>query len=217
MQTHVEAAARAPTPRRHLLLVDDHELVRVGLRAAIRGGFGDRFAIAETAALDAARAFLNVHADDTAVLLLDLQLDDTRGLSGLRIVRRCFPALPVVVVSGSDDARIREEALSHGAAGYVTKGGASGGVPALLEAIESAAGQGMPSAGPMARSAAPARQVRLSDRQLQVLELVLAGHDNRAIANETGLVLGTVKNCVSSVFLAFNVRSRAELIALFAS
>ena len=48
-----------------------------------------------------------------------------------------------------------------------------------------------------------------------MLELILAGHDNEAIARETGLVLGSVKNCVSSIFLVFNVRSRGELIRLF--
>lgn len=219
MSTDVDGGSRAPTGlRRHILVVEDHELVRIGLRTAIAGRFGDRFAIAEKATLEDALAFLNVHADDTALLLLDLQLDDTRGLTGLRLVRRCYPALPVVIVSGSDDPRIRQEAASHGAAGYVTKGGAGGGVPQLLATIDAvAAGNSPRQYGPGAREAARTVQARLSDRQLQVLELVLAGHDNRAIATETGLVLGTVKNCVSSVFLAFNVRSRAELIALFAS
>lgn len=209
-----EAAAGQEGPR-HLLVVDDHALVRIGLRTAIAGRFGERFAITEAATLEEALSFLNARAD-TAVLLLDLQLDDTRGLSGLRLVRRCYPALPVVIVSGSDDVRIRHEALSHGAAAYVAKGGDGGGVPALLETIAAVAG-GAAAAVPAVRGSARTQQVRLSDRQLQVLELVLAGHDNRAIAAETGLVLGTVKNCVSSVFLAFNVRSRAELIALFAS
>lgn len=215
MRAQQEDQAHAGRTRpRHLLVVDDHELVRIGLRTAIRGRFGAHFEVTEAATLEEALSFLNTHAADTALLLLDLQLQDTRGLSGLRLVRRSFPALPVVIVSGSDDARIRQEALSHGAVAYVAKGAAAGGVPALLETIAECAAGALP-AVPML--AGRAEGVRLTDRQLQVLELVLAGHDNHAIATETGLVLGSVKNCVSSVFLAFNVRSRAELIALFAS
>lgn len=207
------------TEGRHILVVDDHELVRVGLRTALVGRFGDRFAIVEAGTLEEALVFLKANAEHTAVLLLDLQLEDTRGLTGLRLVRRSFPALPVVIVSGSDDPRILREATQHGAAAYVPKASGPGGVAGLLETVASiAAGRPLArGAGAAPESAARAARMRLSDRQLQVLELVLAGHDNRAIAEETGLVLGTVKNCVSAVFLAFNVRSRAELIALFAS
>ncbi len=68
----------------------------------------------------------------------------------------------------------------------------------------------------LARSKRLRPGIRLTDRQVQVLELILGGLDNQAIATETGLALGSVKNCVSTVFLAFNVRSRAELIGLFA-
>lgn len=214
-------ADREAPARRTILVVDDHELVRIGLRTAIASRFGERFAVAEAATLEDALAFLNAHAARTAVLLLDLQLDDTRGLTGLRLVRRSFPALPVVIVSGSDDPRIRAEAASQGAAAYVAKASGPGGVPGLLDAIAAMTAAGSQAAGSVSPTPRDTvmrdGKLRLTDRQLQVLELVLQGHDNRAIATETGLVLGTVKNCVSAVFLAFNVRSRAELIALFAS
>lgn len=206
--------------RRHILVVDDHELVRIGLRTAIVGRFAERFDVAEAGTLEEALVFLKAHAERTAVLLLDLQLDDTRGLTGLRLVRRSFPAVPVVIVSGSDDPRIRREATLHGAAAYVPKASGPGGVAGLLETVASLTANSAPAGSAAVSSPDPAThaaRMRLTDRQLQVLELVLAGHDNRAIADETGLVLGTVKNCVSAVFLAFNVRSRAELISLFAS
>lgn len=212
--------APMPTQRRHILVVDDHELVRIGLRTALAGRFAERFAVAEAGTLEEALVFLKAHADDTAVLLLDLQLDDTRGLTGLRLVRRSFPSVPVVIVSGSDDPRIRREAALHGAAAYVPKASGLGGVAGLLETVAGLTAGDAPVSRPAPLAPDPAThaaRMRLTDRQLQVLELVLAGHDNRAIADETGLVLGTVKNCVSAVFLAFNVRSRAELIALFAS
>ncbi|MBE7369055.1 response regulator transcription factor [Ramlibacter pallidus] len=209
-----------PGTRRTILVVDDHELVRIGMRITIRERFGDRFAVTEAATLEDALVFLNAHAGETALLLLDLQLDDSRGLTGLHVMRRSFPDLPVVIVSGSDDPRIRSEAALHGAAAYVPKDGGPGGVTRLMETIASiAAGEPRPAAPavPARHAAGRAAGLRLTDRQVQVLELVLAGYDNRAIAEETGLAVGTVKNCVSAVFLAFNVSSRAELIAMFAS
>ena len=69
--------------------------------------------------------------------------------------------------------------------------------------------------GPLARCKDLKPGIRLTSRQIQVLELLLSGLDNQASARETGLALGSVKNCVSSIFLDFNVRSRPELLKLF--
>jgi DNA-binding NarL/FixJ family response regulator len=213
--------------RRTILAIDDHELVRVGLRQVIASHFGDRFEVAEAHSLESALLFLMHGADRVFLLLLDLNLGDTRGLAGLRLLRQSHPALPIVVVSGTHDALVREEALAHGAWACFGKTGDTGDLGGLLDTI------GLAAAGPLVaqghtgaeREPGPADarnryqqlrpDVRLTDRQIQVLELILGGLDNQAIAAETGLALGSVKNCVSTVFLTFNVRSRAELIGLF--
>ncbi len=217
---------------RTLLSVDDHELVRLGLRQVIAQHFGERFELAEAHSLEQALRFLEHRAHEVLLVLLDLNLGDARGLAGLKLLRQRHPALPIVVVSGTHDPRVREEALAHGAWGYVGKADGHGGPDGLLEAIERTAarlsagrspapGRGAaPRAGAAGAAPSHARElppgIRLSGRQIQVLELILGGLDNQAIATETGLALGSVKNCVSTVFLAFNVRSRAELIRLFA-
>ena len=215
-------------PRRPTLLtVDDHELVRVGLRQVIGQHFADRFEVAEAGSLEEALAFLKVRAGDVGALLLDLNLGDTRGLAGLQLLRRLYPQVPVVVVSGSHDPRVREEALAQGALGYCAKTGDADDLLGLLATIERVAATRPP--GPPGESAelptaAPDALIRcktlrpglrLTPRQVQVLELLLGGLDNQAIAQETGLALGSVKNCVSSIFLDFNVRSRPELLRLF--
>lgn len=222
-----------------LLSVDDHELVRLGLRQVIVQHFADRFEVAEARSLEQALLFLERRVDEVLLVLLDLNLGDVRGLAGLKLLRQRYPALPIVVVSGTHDPRVREEALAHGAWGYVGKAD-NAGPGGLLDTIERIATllasplPANPSAGHVpAPAGAPARRssgangslprarelppgVRLTGRQVQVLELILGGLDNQAIAVETGLALGSVKNAVSTVFLAFNVRSRAELIRLFA-
>src|SRR5690606_16108125 len=141
-----------------------------------------------------------------------------RGLAGLQLVHQRHPRLPVIVVSGLQDARIQEEAAMHGAVAYVCKTGEEAGLAALLDRLEAIA-RGAPEALP---AAVRERRVpdlsgpgRLTKRQVQVLELLLDARDNQAIAHETGLTLGSVKNIVSAIFLVFNVRSRAELIGLF--
>lgn len=193
-------------------------LVRAGLRSVIEQHFGDRHPLAEAATLAQALAYLDSNAANVFVLLLDLHLPDVRGLAGLQLVRQRHPQVPVIVVSGLQDARIQQEAALHGADAYVCKTGEQGGLSALLARLDALA-----RAGPD-RLTAPVRERRrsgvagpgrLTRRQVHVLELLLAGRDNQAIAHETGLTLGSVKNIVSSIFLVFNVRSRAQLIGLF--
>lgn len=196
---------------RAVLIVDDHELVRLGLRAALSSHFGPQLELHEAETLEHALAWLRAHVDEPVLVLLDLQLDDTRGLSGLHLLRQHHPRLPVIVVSGVRDERVRDEALVNGASDYICKGGADRGLPELIQAVEKATTQAPPARMPTRHAG------RLGKRQVQVLDLILAGHDNQAIVSETGLTLGSVKNCVSSIFLVFNVRSRAELIGLFAS
>ena len=193
---------------RTLLVVDDHELVRVGLRQVIAQRFADRFHVEEAHSLEQALSFLERRADEVFLLLLDLNLGDARGLSGLKLLGRLYPRLRVAIVSGTHDARVREEALAHGALGYFCKTGDTRDLSGLLDTIERAAAPG-------AARGAGLPSVPLNNRQIQVLELLLSGLDNRAIAAETGLALGSVKNCVSAIFLSFNVRSRAELIGRF--
>lgn len=205
-----------PQRLRTILTVDDHELVRMGLRQVIGQHFADRFHVAEAHSLEQTLLFLKQRAEDVFLLLLDLNLGDTRGLAGLQLLRQLYPDLLIVVVSGTHDPRVRDEALAHGALGYFCKTGEADDLKGLLETIESAAAGGpVGQLGALARSKNLKPGIRLTARQIQILELLLSGLDNQAIANETGLALGSVKNCVSTIFLDFNVRSRAELIRLF--
>jgi DNA-binding NarL/FixJ family response regulator len=218
---------------RTILTVDDHELVRLGLRSLIRQHFGDRFTVADAHSLEQALLFLKDNAADVFLLLLDLHMSDTRGLAGLQLLHQRYSQLPVIVVSGTNDPRVREEALGHGAIAYFCKTGDAGGLAGLLDTVENLADRSMLRGSsdalrddkntavgknsPDRNSLVYRTDMKLSRRQIQILELILSGRDNQAIAHETGLTLGSVKNCVSSIFLNFNVRSRAELIGLFFS
>lgn len=115
-----------------ILAVDDHELVRLGLRQVIVQHFADRFQVADAHSLEQALRFLKERAEQVFLLLLDLNLGDTRGLAGLKLLRQRYPQLPIVVVSGTHDPRVREEALAHGAWGYFCKTGDTDGLKGML-------------------------------------------------------------------------------------
>ena len=213
-----DAAPTAQARSDRLLVVDDHALVRMGVRTLVDQQFPGRYQVEEAGTLEQGLALLCTPQHRIVLVLLDLQLPDAKGFAGLRILRRDHPATPVVVLSGAQDERIREEALRLGARAYLCKSAEAGSAQAWIEVLRQHghAGGGQPAAGGASVAARTTAQgMGLSPRQIQVLELLLAGMDNQAIAEETGLTLGTVKNCVSSVFLGFNVRSRAELLGMF--
>jgi DNA-binding NarL/FixJ family response regulator len=208
--------ALADLPR--LLIIDDHLLVRLGVQTLVAQHFEGRLVIEEAGTLEQGLALLQRARAQIVLVVLDLQLPDAKGFAGLQIVRRDHPELPLVVLSGAQDARVREEALRLGATAYVSKTADAGQMQALVEVLRRQLQNPATTVTPAVRPAVAlqaAEGLGLSPRQVQVLELLLAGLDNQAIAGETGLTLGTVKNCVSSVFLGFNVRSRAELVGLF--
>lgn len=204
---------------RRLLVIDDHALVRMGVRTLVAQQFPAQYEVDEAGTLEQGLALLAQARGRIALVLLDLQLPDAKGFAGLRILARDHPQVPVVVLSGARDARIREEALRLGARAYIGKSADANAMEAWVQVLRQHAQDRPPgeAALPAQASAAlrTAQGLGLSPRQVQVLELLLAGLDNQAIADETGLTLGTVKNCVSSVFLGFNVRSRAELLGMF--
>lgn len=218
-----------------VLVVDDHQMTRLGLKALSQASGRLRLEWLEAGNLGDA---LNIFSQrpDIALVLLDLNLPDSKGLQGLRRFIAEYPRAQVAVFSGTEDEFVVRQAFALGAVGFVPKS-ASG--DATLRLVESLLGcpstasdkrpspEGLPdtpSRGPGPSHAAPARTLApdlrartatLNATQLKVLELVLAGMSNQEIAIECGLALGTVKNTVSSVMLALDVHSRSHLISVF--
>lgn len=113
-----------------LLLVDDHAMVREGLQPLLRR-LGPN--VAQYEAQDAENALLLLETEEEFdLILLDIMLPGTNGLSLLGILRKRFPAIPVVVLSALDDLDTINRAMRLGASGYVTK---SGDGETLLEGL----------------------------------------------------------------------------------
>ena len=217
----VAAAGAAPTARK-LLLVDDHELVRFGVRALYTEIGGVPIEWVEAGSLQEAIELYGREGDVDAVLL-DLNLPDCKGLQGLRQFLQKHPRARVAVFSATQDEFVVRQARALGASGYVAKSTLltqlretlatllwPGGVPDHRSpAVRSSLFPRFPSTAMFDRVA------ELGPRHLEILELVLSGCANQEICNATGLSLGTVKNYVSSLLLALDVTSRSHLISLF--
>ncbi|MBZ8141148.1 DNA-binding response regulator [Rubrivivax gelatinosus] len=205
-----------------MLLVDDHELVRVGVRSSYADIDGMPLDWLEASSLDEA---IQVYRDHPGidVVLLDLNLPDCKGLQGLRLFLQAHPGARVAVFSGTQDEFVTRQARALGAVAYIPKVAVSAQMHDTLAALLWP--PGVPGAGALRSGAAlfPSmpkmavydRVSELGPRHLEILELVLSGCTNQEISNATRLSLGTVKNYVSSLLLALDVRSRSHLISLF--
>jgi NarL family two-component system response regulator LiaR len=207
---------------RKVLLVDDHELVRFGIRALHGDIAGVPIEWVEAGSLQEAIETYGREGDVDAVLL-DLNLPDCKGLQGLRQFLQVHPRARVAVFSATQDEFVVRQARALGAAGYVSKGTMLTQLRDTLSTLLWPAG--LPDLRGHAASAAlfprfPSsamfdRVAELGPRHLEILELVLSGCANQEICNATRLSLGTVKNYVSSLLLALDVTSRSHLISLF--
>ncbi len=209
----------APAGRFCVLLVDDHHMMRLGLKALAQSASHLPIDWAETGNLDDALQIYSQRAGIDLVLL-DLNLPDSKGLQGLRRFLGEFPQARVAVFSATDDEFVVGQALAMGAAGFVPK---SAQPDATLRLVESLLGGFRARAAPGSAGAPAvadaqglhARAAMLNPTQHKVLELVLAGMSNQEIATECRLALGTVKNTVSGIMLSLDVRSRSHLISVF--
>lgn len=227
---HPPAAGLAGHGRSAILLVDDHELVRLGFRALVAAQTQPAgcpaLTVHEAGTLAQALALQQRHAEDIAVVVLDLSLPDSRDLDGLIAFRKAWPHTPIVVLSGTAGEAAARDALALGAAAFFAK---SGDLGEMLEFVQACVLYGVAGAhrrtaepwaaltslspAPRPPSARSSAAHQLTTRQLQTLQLVLEGKSNREIGELANLSEGTVKNHVSMLLLTFGVRSRSQLIS----
>jgi DNA-binding NarL/FixJ family response regulator len=222
-------AAEAPStrldasglPMAKVLIVDDHALLRVGIVTSLSTIEHARLHLLEASTLHDAMEIYR-RESDISLVLLDLNMPDCKGLQGLKQFAEAFPQARVAVISGTQDEFVIGHVRALGAVGYVTKGqdpGAMCDVVLGLLGIAPRGDVGSPAnAARVPRFPSSSRYDRVAElgpRHLEILELVLSGCSNQEISSATGLSLGTIKNYVSTILLALDVKSRSHLISLF--
>lgn len=213
--------ARAATA---ILVVDDHDLLRLGVCALVQAqasSAGASIEVFEAGNVATALALYAQHQDAIGLVLLDLALPDTHGLSGLAEFRLRFPAARIVVLSGTGNSSLAQGVIALGAAAFLPKSADLKEVVSFIRACglldPDSAGFTPPPAprslSGYAEFAHASAWQELTPRQMQVLQWVLEGKANKEIAQLANLSEGTVKNHVSTILLLFGMRSRAQLIS----
>jgi DNA-binding NarL/FixJ family response regulator len=190
-----------------VLVVDDHPVVREGMRSYL-GLQDDVEVVGEAAGVEEAIALAASERPD--VVLLDLQLEDGHGLSVLARVREMAAPPRVLVLTSFVDEDYARQAIRLGAAGYLVK---NAGSAAILDGIRSAAQGGTPmDPAIVARlaSAGPDPIDELTPREHEVLRLIAQGRSNRAIAAELTITEKTVKTHVSAILRKLDVDDRTQ-------
>ncbi len=203
-----------------LLVVEDHALVREGL-VRLLGQIEQGAVVKESADLEAALNLLDEEGEFD-LLLLDLALPGVDGFAGLDILRRRYPGMPVAVVSAFNDGPTIRRVLNLGASGFIPKAFSG---EALLSAVRevldgnifkpvcqqsSRIDDEMPL--PPSKISVKPDEIGLTDRQAQVLALMVRGMSNRDIADQLDLSEGTVKIHATAVFKTLGVTSRTQAL-----
>ena len=197
--------------RVRVLVVDDHPVFRVGLRALLSSE-PDFELVGEAVAGD--EALRAVEALDPDVVLMDLNLPRLNGIEATREITRLRPAIAVLVVTMLDDDSVYA-AMRAGARGYVLKGAEP---EELLRAIHAVShGEAIFSPGVarkvLASWSRPSNAFPdLSEREREVLDLIARGLTNSAIAEQLSIAPKTVRNHISNIFSKLQVVHRGEAI-----
>ncbi len=199
------------------IIADDHPLFRGALRQVL-SSLPEEAEIFEVGDFDAAKKLV-VERDDIDLLLLDLTMPGGTGLSGLVTLKALQPALPVIIVSGTDDAATIRHAVELGASGFISK---SASMETIGEAVHAVIAGDIwtPSDIDLDQAHDPEiealiNKIRtLTPQQTRVLTMLAEGLLNKQIAYELNVSEATVKAHVSAVLQKLGVDSRTQAVIL---
>lgn len=204
-----------------ILLIDNQTLFREGLRHILR-----QLSSGEVKTLEAGSFMEGLRLagqnPDTDLALLELKTPGSGGVSAVKVFRERYPYIPLVVVSSDEDGIVINEALSHGACGFVCKSSSGSVLLNTLSLVISGStcvppqvsrGSGMTDEGkhdPSYNDRSNANAYGLTVRQMHVLRYLTAGFSNKAIAGTIQLSEGTVKTHVAAIYQTLHVNNRMD-------
>lgn len=204
-----------------ILLADDHDVVRIGLKMVLEQDEANRV-VAEAATAEAALQVCEAHQPD--VVILDVRMPPgASGLEACRAIVSRWPATQVIMLTSYADDGVIADAIEAGAVGYLLKAGDPRDISRALDAVREGAsildpavtrrvlallrGRTTPTADPL---------TALTTREREILALVAEGRSNADIAERLVLSEKTVRNHLSAVFEKLGVSNRIEAAALAA-
>ena len=203
-----------------VMIVDDHDVVREGLRGLIQ----KRTEFAVVAEADSvASAVKEAHRTGPDVVIMDVRLPDGSGVEACREIRAGRPETRVLMLTSYADDEAVLSSIMAGASGYLLKQASSRDLVAAIERV--ARGESLLDPGVTGRVLERLRRADasegdelslLSEQEQRILDLIAEGKTNKEIAQEVYLSDKTVKNYVSSILSKLNLRRRSEAAAFIA-
>ena len=201
--------------RTRVLLVEDHETVRQGLRMVLESQ-SDIEVVAEAANGRIAVEHAARYQPD--VVVLDLSMPEMNGLAAAQAIKQCCPDTAIVALTRHDDAAFVDELLKAGASGYVLK---QSPTTQLLKAVRtvSAGGEYIDTALAERSARGTANETRserpaptVSDREKQVLRMMAIGHSNKEIAQDLVISVRTVEVHKANAMRKLKLRGRIDVV-----
>ena len=201
----------------NILIADDHDLVREGLKHTLAKLPGQTVCL-EAGSADEVLQILT-GAGPVNLVILDLHMPGSNGLELLTTLCNEYPDIPVVILSAVEEPQVMQRSIDRGAAGFIPKSAANevlvsalqlilaGGTYIPTEILSRKAADTLPGSRTMTGFTSP---VELTGRQIDVLNLLSHGESNKAIARKLGLSEHTVKIHISAIFKALGVNNRTE-------
>jgi two-component system response regulator NreC len=197
-----------------VLVVDDHAVVRAGLRLLIDR---EESMVVVDEAADANEAIFRMLEHKPDVLLIDVTLPGESGIQAIPKLLGASPGTKILVLSMHDDPRYVREAFAAGASAYVLKEAADAEVVAAIREVAAGGSYVNPVLGARmvaaeAREQAEARADPLSEREHEVLRLLALGHTNQEIAKSLYISVRTAETHRAHIMQKLGLASRAELV-----
>jgi DNA-binding NarL/FixJ family response regulator len=213
-----------------ILIADDHRLVIEAVKAKL----SELEPAIDFVLAMSVDELLSCASDDLDLAVIDLNMPGAEGQAHVEEIRRRHPAVPVIVLSGYEDPTVMRSALEVGVLGFIPKAYSpevmisavrlvlAGGVyvpPMMLSAVPPGIVPGVAPvaadpAAPRGSNAQTLEHLRkvLTERQVEVLQLLSQGKPNKLIGRSLGISEGTVKIHLAAIFRALNVRNRTEAV-----
>lgn len=198
---------------KRILLIEDYELVRKTYKEIINSTENFKV-VGDFESCELAIPKLEELAPD--VVFMDINLPGMNGIDGIKIIRKQFPEIAVIVVTVNEESNYVFEALCAGAVGYITK---VSGKQKIIEALEQLNLGGAPMSVKIARMVVESFQEKklneLSDRENEVLTLLTKGKSYASIGEDLNVSVNTIKTHVRNIYEKLHVTSKNEVIKIY--
>jgi DNA-binding NarL/FixJ family response regulator len=194
-------------PEIRILTVDDHALLRKGIRALI-GAEPDMRLVAEAANGQEAIAEFKKHQPD--ITLMDLQMPEMNGIECIIAIRSDFPNARIIVLTTYPGDMQVLRALKAGARGYLLKGKVSRDLPEVIRAVHSGQKRIPPEIA--VELAEHTAEDDLSSREIEVLRLIAGGNSNKEIAGKLSIAEETVKSHIANILAKLHANDRTHAV-----